>query len=251
MKTVSKAARKEIVETLRTRYEQASKLEKGMILGEFTAVSGYHRKHAIRLLISPMEVRVKTVVESERIYDEACKAALVIIWEAADRICGKRLKAAIPNLIRAMEKHRHLQLDPAVRKKVLAVSAATTDRLLTPVRKGAGQRRRRHSSKKVSKEIPIKTFADWNDPSPGFLEIDFVVHGGGSMAGEYLHSLVATDVCSGWVEAMPLLAREQSLVIEGLDRIRDQLPVTTRGIDSDNDGAFINDTLASYCREGA
>ena len=70
------------------------------------------------------------------------------------------------------------------------------------------------------------------------------------MAGEYLHSLVVTDVCSGWVEAVPLLAREQSLVIEGLDRIREQLPVVIRGIDSDNDGAFINDTLATYCHTG-
>jgi hypothetical protein len=110
-------------------------------------------------------------------------------------------------------------------------------------------RRRRRSLKKLSKEIPVKTFADWQDPSPGFLEIDFVVHGGGSMSGEYLHSLVTTDVCSGWVEAVPLLAREQMLVIEGLNVIRDQLPVKVQGIDSDNDGAFINDTLTSYCQE--
>jgi hypothetical protein len=121
--------------------------------------------------------------------------------------------------------------------------------MLTPVRKGAGVRRKRRLGKKMTKEIPIKTFADWKDPLPGFLEIDFVVHGGGSMAGEYLHSLVATDVCSGWVEAVPLLAREQTLVIEGLKRIGKQLPVTIRGIDSDNDGAFINETLGSYCKE--
>jgi len=248
MDTVSKAARKEIVEALRTRYDQASKLEKGRILAEFTAVSGYHRQHAIRLLSSRMEARIETVVEGERIYDEAVKAVLTVLWEASDRICGKRLKAAIPHLVSSMERHGHLKMDLEVRRKVLAVSAATIDRLLTPVRKGAGMRRRRRSSKKVSKEIPIKTFSDWKDPSPGFLEIDFVVHGRGSMAGEYLHSLVATDVCCGWVEAVPLLAREQSLVTEGLDRIREQLPVPTRGIDSDNDGAFINDTLASYCQ---
>lgn len=68
------------------------------------------------------------------------------------------------------------------------------------------------------------------------------------MAGEYLHSLVMTDVCPGWVEAVPLLVREQKLVIEGLKRIRKQMPVPILGIDSDNDGAFINDTLASYCK---
>ena len=117
------------------------------------------------------------------------------------------------------------------------------------MRQSAGQRRKRRAAKQLSKAIPIKTFADWGDPAPGFLEIDFVVHGGGSMAGEYLHSLVVTDVCSGWVEAVPLLAREQTLVIEGLKRIGNQLPVAVQGIDSDNDGAFINDTLAGYCRQ--
>ena len=133
-----------------------------------------------------------------------------------------------------MERHGRLTLAPEIREKVLAVSAATIDRMLTPVRKSAGMRRRRHGVKKVSKSIPIKTFSDWEDPVPGFLEIDFVVHGGGSMSGEYLHSFVVTDVCSGWVEAVPLLAREQRLVIEGLNVIRNQLPVPIRGIDSDN-----------------
>ena len=248
METVSKPARKEIVQALRARYEQSSKSEKGKILGEFTAVSGYHRKHAIRLLNPLPNLSSEDPIRSERVYGEAVKTALVLIWEAADRICGKRLKAAIPGLVTAMEKHGHLRLDPEVHKKVLAVSAATIDRMLSPVRKGAGWRRRRHSSKKVSKAIPIKTFSDWKDSLPGFLEIDFVVHGGGSMSGEYLHSLVATDVCSGWVEAVALLARERNLAIEGLTRIREQLPMSTRGINSDNDGAFINDTLAVYCQ---
>ena len=250
METVSKAARKEIVEAVRARYEHASKLEKGAILREFTAMSGYHRKHAIRLLNPQTGARVKSVIKSERVYDEAVKAALVLIWETADRICGKRLKAAIPQLVNAMEKYGHLKLDAEVREKLIVVSAATIDRMLKPVRKGAGIRRKRRLPKKLTKEIPIKTFSDWKDPQPGFLEIDFVVHGGGSMAGEYLHSLVATDVCSGWVEAVALLAREQTLAVEGLTRIRKQLPVTTRGIDSDNDGAFINETLASYCKQG-
>jgi len=253
METVSKSARKEIVEALRRRYHQASKAEKGTILGEFTTVTGFHRKHAIRLLNSSPPSAVEGAIEnkepSPRIYDEAVKAAIVVLWEAADRICGKRLRAAWPTLIGVMERHGHLTLAPEIREKVLAISAATIDRMLTPVRKGAGMRRRRHAGKKVSKDIPIKTCSDWEDPAPGFLEIDFVVHGGGSMSGEYLHSLVVTDVCAGWVEAVPLLAREQKLVIEGLNVIRKQLPVPMLGIDSDNDGAFINETLASYCKD--
>ena len=248
METVSKSARKEILAAVRVRYGQASRPEKGKILGEFAAVAGYHRKHAIRLLNPRTDMGVKTVVEGARIYGEAVKAALVLLWETADRICGKRLKAAIPHLVGALERHGHLKLDPEVRRQVLRVSAATIDRMLTPERQGSGIRRKRRLPTKLRNEIPIKTFADWKDPLPGFLEIDFVVHGGGSMAGEYLHSLVATDVCSGWVEAVPLLAREQTLAVAGLMRIRQQMPVTTLGIDSDNDGAFINETVASYCK---
>ena len=193
METISRSARKEIVGALRRRYQQASKAEKGIILGEFTTVTGFHRKHAIRLLNSSSQAAVEGTIEnrasSQRIYDEAVKAALVVLWEAADRICGKRLRAALPTLIVALERHGHLSLAPEVREKVLAISAATIDRVLTPVRKVAGLRRRRHVRKKVSKGIPIKTFSDWENPTPGFLEIDFVVHGGGSMSGEYLHSL--------------------------------------------------------------
>ena len=249
MAIISKEARIELIDVIRTRYNRATKIEKGIILAEFVSVSGYHRKHAIRLLNPVLKAKVEAVTKSKRIYDEAVKATLIILWEAGDRICGKRLKALIPNLVEAMEKHGHLKLEEEIRKKVLKVGAATIDRMLAPVREGAGKRRKRRAAKKVQQEIPIKTFSDWKDTLPGFLEIDFVVHGGGSMAGEYLHSLVSTDVCSGWVEAVALVSREQHLAVEGLRRIRQQLPMTMRGIDSDNDGAFINETLASFCKQ--
>jgi hypothetical protein len=180
---------------------------------------------------------------------EAVREALVILWETADRICGKRLKAILPGLISAMERHGHLALDPNVRQLLLAASPATIDRLLAPIRGSAGRRRRRKSTTKSSREIPVRTFADWNGPAPGFLEIDFVAHCGDSMEGTFLWSLVATDVCSGWTEAVALVAREQSLVVEGLDVIRRRFPVPILGIDSDNDSAFINETLQGYCKE--
>ncbi len=129
------------------------------------------------------------------------------------------------------------------------VSPATIDRLLNPIRSGASQGTKRRRATKPSKQIPIRTFADWNEPEPGFLEIDFVSHGGSSMRGVFLWSLVATDVCSGWVEMLPLVAREQSLVVEGLEVLRRQFPMPIRGIDSDNDSAFINETLLTYCQQ--
>jgi hypothetical protein len=94
----------------------------------------------------------------------------------------------------------------------------------------------------------VRTFGDWDVPPPGFLEIDFVVHCGGSMSGSFIHTLAATDICSGWVECVPLLAREQALVVEGLEAIGRQLPFPILGIDSDNDSAFICDMLLEYSK---
>jgi hypothetical protein len=114
------------------------------------------------------------------VYDEAVREALIITWEAADRIFGKRLKEILPSLVDAMERHDHLSLDRGVRKRLLSASAATIDRLLRPIRSKARGQKKRTSAKKVNKQIPIRTFADWNEPAPGYLEVDFVAHSGGA-----------------------------------------------------------------------
>jgi hypothetical protein len=247
--TISKQTKAEVLEALRQRYQQAPKVDKSRILDEFVALAGCHRKHAIRLLTSARPAPVATPVTAQRTYDDAVREALIVLWEAADRICGKRLKAILPGLIIALEQHGHLALDATVRQRLLSVSAATIDRLLASVRRTASGRKKRRTRTKPSSQVPIRTFADWKEPLPGYLEIDFVSHGGESMQGAFLWSLVATDVCSGWTEAVPLLAREQSLVAEGLEVMRRQFPVPILGIDSDNDSAFINDTLLAYCQE--
>ncbi len=246
---LSKQTRNELLKALRERYQNASKLDKTKILNEFADIASCHRKHAIRLLTGVDPVTPKEPKLGRTIYSEAVRQALVVLWEAADRICGKRLKAILPGLISAMERHGHLTLDSNVRQLLLAASPATIDRLLAPIRDSAGHRRKRKPRNKSSREIPVRTFADWKEPAPGFLEIDFVAHGGDSMAGTFLWSLVATDVCSGWTEAVAFVAREQSLVVEGLEVIRRQLPVPILGIDSDNDSAFINETLQGYCKD--
>jgi hypothetical protein len=244
---ISQATRRELLGVLRERYGSASKNEKTKILDEFTSTANCHRKHAIRLLTGADSEISDTPRPGRKVYSQAVREALVILWEAADRICGKRLKAILPDLIAALERHGHLTLDPTVRHLVLAVSPATIDRLLAPIRGTAGHRRKQKRTTKSGREIPVRTFADWKEPEPGFLEVDFVAHGGESMQGTFLWSLVATDVCSGWTEAVALVAREQSLVVEGLEVLRSQLPVPIRGIDSDNDSAFINETLQDYC----
>ena len=199
---ISTQARAELVRVLGQRYRESSKMAKTQILDEFIAVSGYHRKHAIRLLLGKTDNSSNRsnsfgVRHSRRIYDEAVKEALIVMWEAADRICGKRLKAVLPDFVDAMERHGHLNLDPEVRKQLLKVSAATIDRLLSPIRNPSQSRRKRRRSTKVSKQVPVRTFADWDGPNPGYLEIDFVVHCGGFMNGSFIHTLVTTDVSSG------------------------------------------------------
>ena len=241
-------AKQELLDTIGDRYRSSTKKDKTRILDEFIAVTGHHRKHGIRLLgkLDDHEDN-KRVVKGRRIYDEAVREAVIVIWEAADRICGKRLKAALPHLVDSMERHGHLALDPEVRDRLLAASAATLDRLLKPIRPTAGSRRRRRRRQSMGKRIPVRTYNDWNGPPPGFLEIDLVLHCGGPLSGSFIHSLVATDICTGWTEAVPLLAKEQSLIVEGLEAIGQRLPFRIRGIDSDNDSAFINETLIKYC----
>ena len=243
------ATRKELIEGVGQRYRASSGKEKPKILEEFVRLTGYHRKHAIRVLngsaAKPAERRPR-----ERIYDEAVRQALIILWEAADRICSKRLKAAQPLLIVAMERHGHLALDAGVRQRLLAMSTATIDRLLESTRREgcAGRRRRGAINSALRKSIPIRTFADWKDVKPGFFEIDFVEHCGGVAEGTFVHSLVLTDVASGWTECVALPAREQTLVIEGFAHVRAELPFPLHGVNGDNDSAFINDTVVDYCR---
>jgi hypothetical protein len=171
-----------------------------------------------------------------------------VLWEAAVRICGKRLKAILPVLIEAMERHGHLQLDAEVRSQLMKISPATIDRMLSNVR-DKGKRRRSGIPSALRKAIPVRTFADWKDPVPGNMEADFVCHCGEAMRGSFVHTLVLTDISTGWTECIALAAREQDLVTEALDRVRTRLPFPLVGFDSDNDSAFVNDTVLEYCRE--
>ena len=167
------------------------------MLDEFIALTGCHRKHAVRLMGRCGDAAVHGAPRGRRIYDEAVRQALIVVWEAADRICGKRLKAALPSMVESLERHGHLDLDPDVRERLFSVSASTIVRLLRPVRVKAGSRRRLRRRKKMGSRVPVRTFTDWNQPGPGYLEIDLVAHGGVIVTGAFIHSLVVTDVSSG------------------------------------------------------
>ena len=246
---MSLETKRELVVAIGERYRAADRKSKKAILDEFAKVTGYHRKHAIRVLRKGKPVVERKSV-GKRIYQEAVEESLIVVWEAADRICGKRLKALMPTLVDAMERHGHLKLEETVRGLLLRMSAATIDRRLKIVRGEAfGTRRQKRPLNRVRRLVAVRTFADWDDVRPGFMEVDLVTHSGPKAVGSFVHTLVLTDVASGWTECIALPVREQVLIVEAIKAVRVRLPFPLLGLDTDNDSAFMNDTLWDYCKE--
>jgi hypothetical protein len=130
-------------------------------------------------------------------------------------VCGKRLKAIIPTLIEAMERHGHLTLTTELRTSLFRMSAATIDRALRPQREQCSPRHRRaRAVSTIRRSIPVRTFSDWRDPPPGFVEADLVAHSGPVTRGSFVQTLVITDIASGWTELAPLLVREQTVLVD-------------------------------------
>jgi hypothetical protein len=242
--------RRELTAAIRQRYQAADRSSKKVILDEFIKVTSYHRKHAIRVLTKTAAAS-RAEQATQRIFHSAVLEALIVLWEASDRICGKRLKALLPVLLESMERHGHIQLEENVREQVLKLSAATIDRKLRSVRQKAssGRRKKAGANHRVRKLVPVRTFADWGEVGPGYMEMDLVVHCGTRTVGSFVHTLVLTDVVSGWTECIALPVREQTLIVEAVTGLRSRLPFSLRGLDTDNDSVFLNDTLWSYCQE--
>src|ERR1700758_471776 len=251
MRRISMATRDELVAAVADRYERGDRGERGRILDEFAAVTGYHRKHAMRLLRAGQVNRRSGTRPGRRVYDQAVRDALILIWEASDRICGKRLRPLLPLLVEAMERHGHVQLAPEVRTRLLAMSAATIDRALREIRRqvGTATRRRSAPSAAIRRSVPVRTFDGWDDPPPGFVEADLVAHSGPVARGSFVQTLVLTDIATGWTECAPLLVREQVLLTEVLGEVCKRMPFPLLGFDTDNDSVFLNETVQSYCKE--
>jgi hypothetical protein len=246
---ISMGARREVVSAVTERYRSAKRAEKGRILDALCATTGWHRKHAVRAL--RQHETVKAPRERRRRYGATIKDAMTALWEASDRVCGKRLKVMIPVLLPALEQHGRLKLGLADRDRVLAISPATIDRLLVDVKVVAsgGRRRRAGFYSAIRREVPIRTFNDWNSPPPGFCEVDMVAHGGTSVAGSFIQTLTMVDIATGWTECLPLVTRDGSLVVEAMKHAQSLFPWLLRGVDFDNDSAFMNDVVVPWCRQ--
>lgn len=243
---------REYAAAVRPRYRAASKAEKGRLLDEFCAVTGYHRKAAVRLLgravLTPGRRRGR-----QRQYGTVVAAALKEVWEAADRICSKRLTPYLPELVAVLERHGELHWEAGLRDQVLRLSAATLDRLLRPVRVPGGRRPYTQSPATTALKalVPVRTFGEWAGVAPGAFQGDLVAHCGETTRGFSLNTLVLVDVASSWSAFEVVWGKGQSRVAAGVHRSRQRLPMGLRELHHDNGGEFLNHVLYPYCqREG-
>src|SRR5713101_4316622 len=256
--------RRSVTAVVAARYRKARKKDKNTILNEFTQLTGYNRCYAAFLLRSKgkkLRINNKTVLVGDltkrvkrnrpRTYDEKVMCALKKIWFIMDCICGKRLGPILGELIPILENYQEIELDTTTKEILLTISAVTIDRLLAPERRKQSLRGRSRTKPGtlLKHQIPIRTFSEWNEHKPGFVEIDLVGHEGGEARGDYIQTLDITDVCTGWTETQAVRNKAQVWVFEALKRIRECLPFKLLGIDSDNGGEFINDQLYRYCQK--
>jgi hypothetical protein len=249
-KSLGYQARREVLQQIAPRYRQASAAQKRTLLDSFVSTTGYHRTYARWLLNHAEEVQQTHGRSQQRKYGPEVQHALFLAWHAANRICAKRLMPFLPTLIEALERHEHLHISEECRKQLLAMSAATADRLLSSERKrGQHGLSTTRAGTLLKQQIPIRTFEEWNEARPGFLEADLVAHCGTDIEGGYLYTLTLTDVATGWTECLPLLYRSQETVLAALQQARLLFPFPILGIDTDSGGEFINEAVIAYCEQ--
>ena len=241
----------EYTEAVRGRYLRASKKEKGRILDEFTEVVGCHRKAAIRLLHRTNQDRVNRKRGCPRKYRAPVADALRVAWEATDRSCSKRLHPFLPELVKVLRRNGEIAIPAEIEAQLCQMSPSTIDRLLRPWRQFEGHRgfTTTKPGSLLKNSIPIRTFADWEEDCPGFLEIDLVHHCGDSTEGFYLTTLSTVDVATGWSECIGVWGKGQQRVGAAVHRVWQRLPFPMLGLDSDNGGEFINQHLHTYCQQ--
>jgi hypothetical protein len=247
---LSMAERKAVTKQMAARYAKASKSQKGRMLDELCALTGWTRRHARRALRAialpqtPRRPRPRT-------YGPEVLEPLTFVWASLNGPAGKRLAPFMAEAVAALERHGELSLPPEVRAKLLAMSSATIDRMLAPERRRLRVRGRSGTKPGsiLKRQIPIRTFAEWDERRPGFCEVDLVAHDGGTPYGDYCQTLDLTCVATGWTEPRALQNKAQRWVHEAIDEIRRSLPFPLLGLDSDNGSEFINVQLYRYCTE--
>jgi hypothetical protein len=247
---VRQQSKHELAAALQGRYRQAGRKEKGQILDEFVAATGYHRKWALGLLRQGPPPARRGQGGRPRVYSAVVVGALRQVWAASGELCGKRLAPFLAEFVPALEAEGALMVEAAIREQLLQMSAATIDRRLRPFR--LEQRRGLGTTKPgtlLKQQVPVHTYTPWDEQQLGFVEIDLVAHCGTTAAGHYVNTLTVTDVATGWTECAAVWGKGQAAVCGALEQIRDRLPFPLRGIDSDNGSEFLNAHLIRWCAQ--
>jgi hypothetical protein len=249
---VRRESRHEVIEALRRRYRGAGRAEKGRLIDEAAAVTGDHRRYAQALLRAGVPYGGPRLQRGgrPRVYGRAVVQALRVAAEATGWICGKRLVAALPDLVPALEQEGALHLTAEERNALLGMSAATIDRRLAEGRRV--ERPRGVATSKpgslLKSQIPLRTDTPWDEQAPGFVELDLVAHCGATTAGEYVCTLTLVDIATGWTECAAIANKGQRAVLAALGRLRARLPFPLRGVDCDNGSEFRGAHLVRYCQ---
>lgn len=247
----------ELAKGILGRYIRSTKEEKGPILDEFCANTGYNRSYAItklrNLQLTPHSkdsVAGKHTRNRERIYDSYVSAVVEKIYETLGGIGARRMHPIIGTILEKGIAFGHIKTDLLTEAKVQAMSRSTLGRMMKKIReknaiKGISTTR---PGTLLKSEIPLRVSV-WEETDPGFLEIDLVAHCGDNGAGPFISTLNTTDIATMWFEAEAVMGKAQERVLAGIKAIRGRLPVALLGLDSDNGSEFINHQLYGYCMD--
>lgn len=246
--------RQAVARELACRYRDASKVDKAVILDELCAVAGWHRDHArkaLRRALRPKPVgrKRKTRGSSRVVYGADVVGALEVCWAVLGGLCGKRLAPFLSEITDRLRAVGELRITDEVRDKLVGMSAATIDRRLAPARARLGVRGRSGTKpgSLLKSQIPVRTWSQWDENVPGFVEVDLVGHEGGNSRGEFCQTLTVNDIATGWTETQAVRNKAAVRVLAALDDIAAGFPFPLLGIDSDNGQEFINNHLLAYC----